>query len=138
MTTTMILFLKRKASFLTRTDCNAVQISPLTMAVLSGQLEMVRTLIRRGADVNAPSSGQATALHATCLVVIDVNRPSFGPSFYHMTALQAACLLGNLDLVRYLVAHGADLHHSDCNGMDAMKLAAVRGKAKTLEYLIQV
>ena len=87
------------------------------MAVLSSDnLEMVRTLIRLGADVNAPS----------------------GPSVCQATALHVACIHGSLDVVRCLVEHGADLYHSDCNGMDAMKLAAVRGKAKTLEYLIQV
>ena len=86
------------------------------MAVLNGELDMVRTLIRRGAKVNTlcgPSSGQATALHA-------------------------ACLIGNLDVVRCLVEHGADLHRSADEGMDAMKIAAVRGRVATLEYLIQV
>jgi len=86
------------------------------MAVQSGKLEMVRTLIRRGVDVNALS----------------------GPSVRQTTALHVACFRSNLDVVRCLVEHGADLYHSDCDGMDAMKIAAVRGKAATLEYLIQV
>jgi len=91
------------------------------MAVLSDKLEMVMTLIRRGADVNAPSGPsvrQTTALHVAC----------FRGNFYH----------SNLDVVRFLVEHGADLYHADCDGMDAMKIAAVRGEAATLEYLIQV
>jgi len=87
------------------------------MAVLSGQLEMVRTLIRRGADVNA-ASGPGVRLQTT--------------------ALHVACFRCNLDVVRCLVEHGADLRRSDCDGMDAIKIAAVCGKAETLEYLIQV
>jgi len=91
-------------------------MTPLTMAVLRDNLELVKTLIRRGADVNGPSE----------------------PSLRHSTVLHAASFRGNLDVVRCLVEHGADLHHSDCNGMDAMKIAAVRCKAELLEYLIQV
>jgi len=91
-------------------------MTPLTMAVLIDDPELVETLVRRGADVNVPS----------------------GPSFCQTTALHAACIRGNLDIVRCLVEHGGDLHHSDCDGMDAMKIAAVSGKAATLEYLIQV
>jgi len=86
------------------------------MAVLRNEPGLVETLVRRGANVNAPS----------------------GPSFRQTTALHVACLRGNLDVVRCLVEHGADLHRSDCDGMDAIKIAAVRGRAATLEYLIQV
>jgi len=86
------------------------------MAVNSDNLELVRTVIRRGADVNAPS----------------------GPSFHRPTALHFACFRGNLDIVRCLVEHGADLHRPDDEGLDAMKMAAVGGRDATLEYLIQV
>ena len=86
------------------------------MAVLMDKPELVKTLVRRGADVNVPS----------------------GPSFYQRTVLHVACVRGSLDVIRCLVEHGADLHRSDCDGMDAMKMVAVSGSVATLEYLIQV
>jgi len=86
------------------------------MAALNDNLELVKTLIRRGANVNTPS----------------------GPGFHKWTALHAACFHGNLDVVRCLVKHGADLHRPDTEGLDAIKIAAIRGQAAMLEYLIQV
>jgi len=79
-------------------------------------LELVKTLIRHGANVNAPS----------------------GPGFHKWTALHAACFRGNVNVVRCLVEHGADLHRPDTEGLDAMKIAAVHGQPEMLEYLIQV
>jgi len=79
-------------------------------------LKLIKTLIRHGANVNAPS----------------------GPGFHKWTALHAACYHSKLDIVRCLVEHGADLHRPDTEGLDAMKIAAVSGQAEVLEYLIQV
>ena len=93
-----------------------MQMTPLTMAVLRGDLGLVRSLVRRGADVNAPC----------------------GRTFRQATALHMACYRGNVDVVRCLLELGADLHRPECDGLDAMKMAAVRGEATTLEFLIQV
>jgi len=91
-------------------------MTPLMIAVLLDNLKLIETLVERGANVNAPC----------------------GPSFRQTTALHVACVLGNLDAVRCLVELGADVHRSDCDGMDALKIAAVRSDAETLEFLIQV
>ena len=91
-------------------------MTPLAIAVLRDDLELVMTLLRHGADVNAMCTR----------------------TFYQWTALHAACFRGDFLVVQCLVQHGADLHRPDYQGLYAMTLAAVRGQAAVLEFLIQV
>ncbi|GFR07195.1 hypothetical protein TNCT_55291 [Trichonephila clavata] len=70
--------------------------TPLHVAVTHGCLEMVKFLIKKGADVSAPDCGNDTPLH---------------DAVFH------ANTRGSLDIMQYLIKSGADLdaRNRDCN-----------------------
>jgi Fem-1 family protein b len=67
-----------------------------------GHLNVVKTLVRAGADVN----------HATLT---------------QSTPLRAACFDGRLDIVTYLVEHGADIHKLNKYNNSCLMIAAYKG-----------
>ena len=66
-------------------------VSPLWCAAVSNKLEVVRTLIKHGAKVNALSDTQSTPV-------------------------RSACYMTSIDVVKCLVENGADIHHPNVNG----------------------
>lgn len=67
------------------------KVTPLWCAAVANQLEVVKTLIRHGADVNATSDTLSTPV-------------------------RSACYMTNIDVVKYLVENGADIHKPNMNG----------------------
>lgn len=89
---------------------------PIVAAVYSGNIDAVRFLVERGADVNAK-------IHGT-------------------TALMAASAKGNVDIVKLLIASGADVNvDRDEEAADpddtALKIAKLRGNDQIVELLKQ-
>ena len=70
----------------------------LIKAAHTGELEVVKTLIENGADVNAQSR-------------------------HGITALMYAASEGNFDIIKYLVEHGADVNIKSEDGETAIKSA---------------
>lgn len=80
-----------------------VILSPLIfLPAGSGHLNVVKTLVKAGADVN----------HATHTM---------------STPLRAACFEGRLDIVQYLYDHGADIHKANIFNNSCLMLAAYKG-----------
>jgi ankyrin repeat protein len=75
---------------------------PLHRACLRGDVDIVRLLIRRGADPNGKNDFEETALHF-------------------------ACKRGNPVLLRELIEHGADVRAEDRAGKGALHHAAHTG-----------
>ncbi|KAI1333039.1 hypothetical protein F5Y16DRAFT_354651 [Xylariaceae sp. FL0255] len=108
---------------------NAWFITPLQAAAYTLQLDLVRLLVQRGADVNAPARGHRG-----------------------MTALQAACSSGCISkrahdimmtIVRFLVKKGADInafppldHTGQRSGYTAFQSAAKSGDIETASFLL--
>lgn len=65
-----------------------VKLTPLCCAAVAGNIEVVKTLVQHGADVNALSADQKTPVHV-------------------------ACILKNVDVVKFLVKNGADVNIPD-------------------------
>lgn len=63
---------------------------------------MIKTLVRAGADINHSTSTQSTPL-------------------------RAACFDGRLDIVAYLVKHGADVHRMNKYNNSCLMIAAYKG-----------
>ena len=72
-------------------DRSRHQVTPLWCAAVTDKLEVVRTLIRHGAEVNAISDTQSTPV-------------------------RSACYMTNIDIVRFLIENGADIHRPNVNG----------------------
>ena len=82
----------------------------LLQAAEKGHLEQVKTLVKKGADVNAKDqNGQ--------------------------TALMAAAGRGHLEMVKLLIDKGADVNASDENGRTALMEAAMSGQLQIVEIL---
>jgi len=79
---------------------NGAVIGPLALIVASreGQLEAVKLLVRKGADVNAVQT-------------------------WGQSALMQAAREGNIAIVQFLVRHGANIKLRDRNGNSALSLA---------------
>jgi ankyrin repeat protein len=76
--------------------------SPLTLAVENGHFELAEALLKAGADPNSHPAGY-TALHAITTVRKPIRGDGDPPPI-------GSGKLSSLDLVRLLVAHGADIN----------------------------
>ncbi|XP_043283534.1 protein fem-1 homolog B isoform X2 [Venturia canescens] len=85
--------------------------SALWCAAGAGYLDIVKTLVKAGADVN----------HAT-----DTNS----------TPLRAACFDGRLDIVTYLTEHRANIHIANKYNNTCLMIAAYKGHEDVVSYLL--
>ncbi len=122
--------------------------TPIGLAAFFGQLEVVRLLLDRGADVNAVSRNNTgyTALTASAtradLPVVelliehgaDVGH-RYGPGY---SPLHAAAAAGGLPVVRALVAKGADPASRTDDGKTPGQLAAEKGHAEVASWLASI
>lgn len=126
-------------------------LTPLQAAVSSGQFEIVRVLINRGAYVNAEPSEERgrTALQSaaefgdleiTKLLLDKGAAIDAAPSeFEGFTAVQAASHQGHFDIVKLLCEEGADIHASPSlnKGRTALQAAAEKGHLDIVQYLLE-
>jgi ankyrin repeat protein len=92
---------------------NAMKVTPLHSAVASGQLEIARWLLERGADANRRQQGGFTPLHA-------------------------AAQNGDVALAQLLLVHGADPDlRTEAAGATAADLARSANQAEVLACLDQ-
>jgi len=83
--------IEQRGTYEVAEDRSRHQVTPLWCAAVADKLEVVRTLIRHGAEVNALSDTQSTPV-------------------------RSACYMTNIDIVRYLIEKGADIHRPNING----------------------
>lgn len=83
----------------------------LMIACQAGNYEIVRELIRQGADVNAEDSDNWTPL---------IN----------------ASKQGSEDIVRYLVSNGSSIEHREMGGWTAVMWACYKGHADVVQFLL--
>ena len=83
--------IEQRGTYEVAEDRSRHQVTPLWCAAVADKLEVVRTLIRHGAAVNALSDTQSTSV-------------------------RSACYMTNIDIVRFLVENGADIHRPNVNG----------------------
>jgi len=83
--------IEQRGTYEVAEDRSRHQVTPLWCAAVADKLEVVRTLIRHGAEVNALSDTQSTPV-------------------------RSACYMTNIDIVRFLIENGADIHRPNING----------------------
>lgn len=72
-------------------DRSVHSVTPLWCAAVSGKLPVVKCLIRLGSSINAQSDTGSTPV-------------------------RSACFMTNMEIVKYLVEHGADIKKTNYNG----------------------
>jgi len=96
----------------------------LSWAAGEGDVEMLDLLVSLGLDVNNTSSGQA----------------EIEASFYDPTGcISHACRKGQIEAVKWLLAHGAELTCHGVEGADASRSEALRseGHIEVVRLLVQ-
>ncbi|CAG9766351.1 unnamed protein product [Ceutorhynchus assimilis] len=84
----------------------------LWCAACAGHLNIVKILVKVGADVN----------HATKT---------------NSTPLRAACFEGRLDIVKYLAGHKADIHIANKYNNTCLMIAAYKGQVDVVSFLLE-
>ncbi len=115
----------------------------LTAAQL-GKIDAVRSLVDKGANVNAKDSGLTVLSWASRYGTADVVRILIekgakvnGKDDYGSTALTWAAESGKTDNARVLIENGADLNVKGRNGKTALMRAAEYGYADAVRLLIE-
>ncbi len=121
------------------------RISPLAIAANQGHLEVVKTLIANGADVNyADAKHGLTALCCACesqkTDVIDflcksganINQKTSGG----FTNLLLACSMNYLESLKSLIKNGADPSITDDDGSTSLINACLKNHSTLAEYLL--
>jgi ankyrin repeat protein len=136
------------------TDVNAVvrvpenihmKCSLLHIASLFGQLEVVRLLVQRNADINFHDANNNNALHfaahSGCVDIIklllDKGMSVNLTNAYDTTPLHISAACGNLKATKTFVKRGADLNKTDKNGHTPLMQAAYYGKLDIIRYLTE-
>jgi hypothetical protein len=107
----------------------------LINASINGNLALVKTLIKQGADIHADNddalrwasyNGHLEVIKYLISKGVDINA-------YNDKALKVASSLGHLEVVKYLISQGADIHaYND----GALIWASYWGRLEVVKYLI--
>ena len=120
----------------------SMEETALIIASRHGNLGIVRTLLKNGADINARSKYGDTALIAATYFChsniaefllengADVNAMNYG---YGSTPLMLATECGNLAIVKALISKRAEIDTKNKKGMTALIPAAVKGHTDIVE-----
>ena len=115
--------------------------TPLMQAARSGDVESVKLLLDNHADMEAADDSGRTALNwslfmyklsrlpsytAICKLLIDRGTKLDHRDRQGRTYLMSALDIGNAEIARAIIAHGADVNLADSNGHTAL-MYAVRG-----------
>jgi len=89
---------------------NEYGITPLHLAVKTGNMDIVKYLVKKGANVNAQLRDKVTPLHW-------------------------ACCKGHHEIVAYLISKGAEIDLKDIDGLTALHTASQEGHLDVVSCL---
>lgn len=123
--------------------------NPFNAAASSGNFDLVRALVRNGADINttrgyslqlAASEGHLEVVEMLLQEGAKVNREMEKDEdlgFYAVTALQAACESNHVGIVRLLLQHGADPNLGGGASTNPITAATQRPETEALKLLLE-
>ena len=124
------------------TDANKRTL--LMLAAYNGHTQMVELLIAKGADINMRDTINRTALMfaSTGPFVTTVQallqsgaEPNLTDDQENWTAAMMAAAEGQLDVLKVLVANGADLNMVDVDGESSLDFAKANGHVEVAKYI---
>ena len=122
---------------------NIIQVSSLWSAANKNHLDVVRELVKRGADINTSSDTQSTAVRSACFSgYTDIVKylVEHGADIHQPNKSLATCLISTviqLPLCRYIIEKGATINAQDINGYTALHYAVEKGKIEVVQLLLQ-
>ncbi len=126
----------------------SVLVSDVTVidAARSGNIDEIRALVQKGADVNAAEGDGMTALHwaaegnhaeAASILLYAGARLDARTRIGAYTPLLVASRVGNAEVLEVLLEAGADVHYRTTTGeMTALHFASAAGSARAVELLL--
>ena len=124
-------------------DRSKHQVTPLWCAAVANKLDVVKLLIKHGADVNATSDTQSTPVRSACFMTnIEVVKylVDNGADIHKPNINGGTCLINSVqsvDLCRYLIEKEADVNAQDNSGNLALHYAIREGRMETVKLLLK-
>jgi ankyrin repeat protein len=131
--------------FLSLNSQNSTGVTPLILAIQSGQVQVVELLLRLGAEVNVPDGSKRTplhhaalldAVHILCLLLQVQDAKINFEDANNATPLHVAASAGLIDNVKMLVETGADCNAADKQRRTPLGLACEMGYADVVGLLL--
>ncbi|MFA4828453.1 MAG: ankyrin repeat domain-containing protein [Thermodesulfovibrionales bacterium] len=114
---------KRRGHFLEGT-------TSLAIAVYNKDVDIITLLLNRGADVNQMIDQMTIWDQST------QKGAQKGKAYSNTTALHAAIGGGNIEIVKLLMNHGANVNAKDKSGMTPLHIAATKGNHEAINLLL--
>ncbi len=117
------------------------------LAAYNGNNEIVKLLINRGGDVNLTDEIERTALMYastgpfvnTVTTLLEAGaEPNLIEKEENWTAAMMASAEGQLEVLKTLIAYGADLNMVDIDGESSLDFASANGHTAVVEYIKSV
>lgn len=124
-------------------ECTATS-EQLLAAVRKRDLERVKELLARGADIHVTTAWMDAALHEAVLgghteiviVLLEAGARPDARDSYGETCLMSVAFTGDIDIARALIEYGARVNARAKTGMTALMIASWKGHKSIVELLI--
>lgn len=118
----------------------------LWAASTGGHLDIVKTLIAHGAEVNKATLTQSTPLRGASFhgylgvmeYLLNNGAKIDTPNCIGQSPLCIAAMRGKIEAVKFLIDKGANRHQMTINGYTIMHLSATKGRIDVVKYLLSI